>query len=472
MFKADIEAAATSLHKIVAEVWNTETIPDSMKDGLIIKLPKKGNLGLCSNYRGIVLLNTINKLISLIVLNRISPVIEPKLRNEQAGFRPNRSCTDQVNTLRIIVEQCMEFRSPLFLLFIDFERAFDSLNRDYMWKVLVEYGIPSKLIVLIKELYSGCSYKVMHKGKLGTPFQVCSGVKQGDILSPLLFLIVLDHVMKKANSQPRGIQWSLVSRLEDLDYADDICSLSHNFSDLQQKLQALVHFAKPAGLKVNVAKTKLMILNTRCTSKLQIDGQDIEVVEKFCYLGSMITKGGGAEEDVSCRIQKARQAFGSFKRVWASTKLSRRLKLQIFNSNIKSVLLYGCETWKVTRQTTSRIQVFVNRCLRQILRIYWPNVITNENLHRMTGQRKMSDEIGHRKWGWIGHTLRKPANDISRHAMSWNPQGTRRPGCPKATWRRTILKEAKAGGKCWSEVVALAQSRTRWRCFIDALRII
>ena len=109
--------------------------------------------------------------------------------------------------------------------------------------------------------------------------------------------------------------------LEGLDYADDLCIFSQNTKDMKNKLKDLVHFAKEAGLKINVAKTKVLRINpptiTRSSSSidLQIENQTIEEVEKFCYLGSIISKDDGAEDDVNNRIQKARTAFGSLHKV-------------------------------------------------------------------------------------------------------------------------------------------------------------
>lgn len=478
LFKADIGVAAKQLHPIITRVWESEIIPDDWKEGLIIKLPKKGNLSICTNWRGIVLQNTVNKLTAQILLDRISTALEPNLRQEQAGFRRGRSCIDQVNSLRIIVEQSRELNSQLNLLFVDFERAFDSLNREYMWTILSEYGVPRKIINIIKELYRGCTFRVLHRGNVGTSFTVGSGVKQGCILSPLLFSLVIDHVMRRVNTQQRGIQWNPFSRLEDLDYADDLCILSHNTKDMKGKLEDLISFAKDAGLKINVAKTKLLRVNPHTTTRssssiiLLIDNQVIEEVDEFCYLGSMITKDGGADVDVKNRIQKARQAFGSLNRVWSSGRYTRRLKLQIFNSNIKSVLLYGCETWKVTRNNSRQIQVFVNRCLRKIAGIFYPNIISNENLWKLTKQKRVSEEIGRRKWGWIGHTLRKNEDDIARQAMSWNPPGKRKAGRQFSTWRRTVEKEAMQQQKVWSELPTLARNKVRWKSFVEALRFI
>jgi hypothetical protein len=101
---------------------------------------------------------------------------------------------------------------------------------------------------------------------------------------------------------------------------------------------------------------------------------------------------------------------------------------------MKAVLLYGCETWKNSRSITAKLQVFIHKCLRKILRIFWPDQITNEELWKGTKQPRIDLQIRKRKWGWLGHTRRKPSDDIARQALEWNPQGKRRRGRPKNTW--------------------------------------
>ena len=465
----EVDSFASQLHSLINHVWQTEDVPTEWIDGLIIKLPKKGDLSKCNNWRGITLLNTVNKLITIIVHNRISKVMDKKLRNQQAGFRPGRSCIDHINTLRIIIEQSVEFNSPLYLLFIDFERAFDSLNRDVMWTILASYGIPQKLINIIKSLYRDTRCQVIHRGKPGRQFRIKSGVKQGCILSPLLFIIVLDWVMKKTNVVARGIQWNMTDRLEDIDFADDICELTHRFQDMEDKLETLILYAGQVGLKINVQKTKLMRINAETTRSLTIGNEEIGEVDSFCYLGSKITDDGGADADAQNRIGKARGSFEMLRNIWNSTQISRNLKLRIFKSNVLSVLLYGCETWKITESITSSIQVFVNKCLRRILMIRWPNVISNEELWRRTNMEKLDIQIKRRKWNWIGHTLRKPADDVARAALDWNPQGKRKIGRPKTTWRRSVIAEAETNGKSWNEIKILAKNRVRWRNFVDYL---
>lgn len=111
---------------------------------------------------------------------------------------------DMINTLRIVVEQSGELQALLFLFFIDFEKEFDSLDHEAMWRVLRSFGVQAKLINIIKETYNDYVCQVIHKGKLSNPLQVNTGVRQGCLLSPIIFLRVLDLVLKKVTMEKNG----------------------------------------------------------------------------------------------------------------------------------------------------------------------------------------------------------------------------------------------------------------------------
>jgi len=110
------------------------------------------------------------------------------------------------------------------------------------------------------------------------------------------------------------------------------------------------------------------------------------------------------------------------------------MKLRISRSNVKSVLLYGSETWKEMKTNTSKLQTFINRCLRRILNIHWPEVISNEEHRRRTEEIYMSMQNKRWKWNWIGHTMRKGNEAMEREALDWNTQGKRRRGRPRHMW--------------------------------------
>jgi nucleosome binding factor SPN SPT16 subunit len=117
----------------------------------------------------------------------------------------------------------------------------------------------------------------------------------------------------------------------------------------------------------------------------------------YSYLGSIVTGGGGTDEDVTSRIKKANVAFVHLYRIWKNKNIRMKTKLNIFNSNMKVVLLYGCETWKVTNSITQKLQSFINRCLRRIVNVQWPDVISNIMLWEKTGEKPIGLQIKKRK---------------------------------------------------------------------------
>ncbi|RUS90025.1 hypothetical protein EGW08_002212 [Elysia chlorotica] len=233
---ADIQTCTDMLHPLLTKIWENECVPVDWKKGHLVKLPKKGDLSFCNNWRGIMLLSLPGKVLSRIILERLKTALDKTLREEQAGFRQDRSCTDHIATLRIIIEQSLEWQAPLYCIFVDFQKAFDSVDREVIWRLMHHYGFPPKFINIIRQLYENATCQVIHNGKLTEPFTVQTGVRQGCILSPTIFLMVIDWVMRQSTTGKRtGIQWTLTKQLEDLDFADDIALLSHKYQDAQEK---------------------------------------------------------------------------------------------------------------------------------------------------------------------------------------------------------------------------------------------
>ena len=137
--------------------------------------------------------------------------------------------------------------------------------------------------------------------------------------------------------------------------------------------------------------------------------------------------------------------------------------------DVKTVLLYGCETWRVSNASTNKLQVFINRCLRHILGVRWYDRVQNEDLWRVAGQETVDQQIKRRKWRWLGHTLRKPADNVTRRGIRWTPQGKRRRGRPKTTWRRSTEAEVKDAGLTWGELERKALDRRNWRSQVEDL---
>ena len=188
------------------------------------------------------------------------------------------------------MEQSIEWQ---FSLYIDFEKAFDSINRQVLWRLLWHYGIPVKIVTIIRALCEGLFAQVVHNGQTTEPLSMTTGVRQGCLLLPLLFLVTLDLVTKTAFATRRGIQCSFMTSLEDLDFADDLALLSHRIQDMRDKTRALEEQGAKVGLKINATTTKLMLMGTKRGDGVLIGGEQIEEVDEFMYLKSILSKKGG-----------------------------------------------------------------------------------------------------------------------------------------------------------------------------------
>ncbi|VDO86069.1 unnamed protein product [Schistosoma mattheei] len=154
-----------------------DQISTDRKEGHLIKISKKGDLSKCDNYRGITLLAIPGKVFNRVLLNTMNNSEDAQLQDQQAGFRKDRSCTDQIVTLRIIVEQSIGWNSSLYIKFIDYEKAFDSMDRTTLWKLLLQYGVLEKIVNIIRNSYDGSNCKIIHGGQVTDSFEVKTGVK-------------------------------------------------------------------------------------------------------------------------------------------------------------------------------------------------------------------------------------------------------------------------------------------------------
>ena len=324
------------------------------------------------------------------------------------------------------------------------------------------YGIPSELVDLIRAMYADSCCSVIDNGKMSDWFDVKTGVRKGCVMSGFLFMAV-DWVRRNTvRNRRRGLRWRFTSMLEDLDYADDIALLASNCTHMQEKSSRLQAIGSFIGLEVNTLKTKIMRLNSKTQHPISINGTSLEDVDKFVYLGSEVGGYSGAESDISRRLCLARGAFVKLKPAWNSTAYQYKTKLKIFKSNVLAVLLYGAETWKMTKHDAWRLDRFQRGCLRKIFPIFWPENITNKDLYKKAGMMPVSDMIADRRW--LGHVLRLENVNNAKVSLTWSPEGRRRRGRPKTTWHRTVESEwRRLGFTSWTQIEQVVKERTKWK---------
>ncbi|VDO77688.1 unnamed protein product [Schistosoma margrebowiei] len=245
--------------------------------------------------------------------------------------------------------------------------------------------------------------------------------------------------------------------------------LSHTHEQMQIKTASVAAVSASVGLNIHKEKTKVLKFKAENSNPITLDGETVEDVESFTYLRSIIDEQGGSDAYVKARIGTARATFLQLKNIWNSKQLPTNIKVRIFNTNVKAVLLYGAETWRTTTTIIKHVQVFINSFLRKILNIHWPDNISNSLLWERTNQLPAEEEIRKGRWKWIGRTLYKSSNCITRQALTWNPEGKRKRGRPKNTLRREIEADLERMNNNWKELERITQDRFGWRMLVSGL---
>ena len=225
-----------------------------------------------------------------LLLNRIREHIEPKLRYNQNGFRRGRGTREHILALRRIIEETINFQLPCVISFIDFSKAFDCIFRSHLPDILASYGIPKTTIKAIMSLYINTKAKVLTPEGDTLEFLTNLGVLQGDVLAPLIFVIVLDFILRLAISPTDGFKISDSTYLADLEFADDITVITHSIHSNTSLCQSIADIAAQYGLLFNIPKTKYMSFNfsrpVNSQDRVFVNNEPLDEVFDFKYLGS------------------------------------------------------------------------------------------------------------------------------------------------------------------------------------------
>ncbi|CAH8871683.1 unnamed protein product [Trichobilharzia szidati] len=290
-FKDGGESLLSALTEVLGSVWESEEVPSGSCKSLIIPIYKKGDKSSCDNHRGISLTNIVSKILGSIILRRLCGAREAQTRENQAGFRPGRGCIDDIFTLRQILEHRHSYRRPTINIFLDLQAAFDSVDREVLWRCLAVKGMPRKYIALIKALYSYSCSQVRAYGELSSEVVTTSGVRQGCRLSPFLFNFIIDVLMDLTltHFNDSGIDLLPGNNLVDLEFADDIVLLGEDADKVQSLLNTLSNNLRMFGMRFAPVKCKMMLQDwTSPTPSLEIGSEVAEHVVRITYLGSCI----------------------------------------------------------------------------------------------------------------------------------------------------------------------------------------
>jgi hypothetical protein len=391
---------------------------------------------------------------------------------------------DQIFALRQILGHRNEFQQPTVVAFLDFIGAFDSGHRPSLWNIMRADGMPDKLVRLIAAYYAHTTAAVRVGGSDSDSFEISSGVRQGCVLSPTVFNYAVDWILSRAlEGQPGGVCVLPGDPVTDLTYADDAAALAETAALLQGMIDRIAAEAAKLGLKLSAPKSKVLFCNAPPSAVL-LDGVPLETVTSFRYLGSEISIDAKAHTEVLSRKTRTAAAFSQLDSVlWRSHDVTERIKLRVYVASVRSVLLFGCETWPLKAADLQQLAVYDRRCLRRLLGFTMWDHISNEELQGRSGLPSIEQLVRIRSLTWFGHVTRMSDERLPRRALWARPRAAwrRRHGGQQMTWQRRVKADVSEAlnlradlgpgfnARWMVRAADAASDRQTWRTFVRTL---
>ena len=340
-------------------MYNSGVIPTDLKQSIFITLPKKSKAQSCTEYRTISLMSHVTKLLLKVIEQRIVKKIDNEVSRLQSGFRTGSGTREGIFNLRTVCKQAIDLGKDVYICFIDYTKAFDRVKHSKIIECLSEIGIDDKDLQIITKMYWEQTAVVRTEHDITEEFQVKKGVRQGCVLSPSLFNLYTEKIFREIEDMEGvNVGGHIINNLR---YADDTSLLALEEQKLQNLLNTVNDKGKLYGMEINVKKTKSMVASKKQETpkvSINLDGTAIEQVEKMVYLGSITTEDGKSEMEIKRRIEIARNAFNNIKSILSSRNISLNTRMRLTKCYVWSSLLYGAETWTVTKTLTKRIDTF------------------------------------------------------------------------------------------------------------------
>ena len=305
----------------------------------------------------------------------------------QYDFIPNRGTIEAITALKTVIMSRMNQQLDTCIAFVDFQKAFDMVDHCKLMGILQQRGVTGECLRVISNLY--IRQKAYMRGYHNLPLEIARGVRQGCALSPTLYNTYADEAFATLDAtKVTKIGQAMLNRIM---YADDTAIVAACESNLKELLEDLVAKGSEYGIKVNVTKTKYMVVNRygHGSMNISIHGQRVGCVSHFKYLGVTIRNDGRDDNEIKERIAIVKQAF------WHNSNLMRsylkiKTKIKVLKAYIWSIMRYGCEVWELKNSTEKSITAFEMWGYKRILKISWIDRITNEDvLRRMKCDRRV-----------------------------------------------------------------------------------
>jgi len=358
--KTAVHIVSPFLTKLFNRLYDSGTFPDEWSKAVIVPLFKKGDTSNPENYRGISLLSIVSKVFTSILNKRLYQWAESehKICEEQAGFRKHYATTDHIFSLVSMIKKCLygQRRSKFYVVFVDYLKAFDSVDRDRLWGVLQKVKTSTKMLRMLQGMYKTVQSCVRWGADVSEFFDCPFGVRQGCQISPLIFSLLITEVADSVTSKGKhGFQF--LPGLQEiflLLFADDICLISTTPAGLQNQINNLEKASSALGLTVNLNKTKVMVFrkggHLARMEKWYYQGHELEVVNSYKYLGFTLTTKLSfdiALEEFAGRAKG--RVVEIMKTMWSLGNMDSTVFFKLFDAQVKPLLLYAAEIWGFTR---------------------------------------------------------------------------------------------------------------------------
>ena len=505
MLKPVGEAGAVEVRDLIEDIISEGCIPTDWQESFIVNLYKgKGDALNRGNYRGLKLIEQVMKVLERVVEGLIRQRVE--IDEMQCGFMSGRGTTDAIFIVRQLQEKHFAANKPLYIAFVDLEKAFDRVPRDVIWWAMRKLGTDEWLVRLVQSMYKDVRSRVRVGDGYSEEFGVGVGVHQGSVLSPLLFIIVLEALSREFRT---GCPWELL-------YADDLMISAESMEELLVKVQIWKTEMEKKGLRVNMGKTKIMesginldvrkksgkypcgvyqsgvgssnaifcggckrwvhkkcsgikgplrpdpdgtarAIDEREVSEVEVGNEKLEVVPEFCYLGDMLSAGGGCE---LAAITRCKCAWGKFRQL-LPLLTNRHLPLltrgKVYSSCVRSVMLHAAETWAMKVDTLNRLRRNDHAMIRWICNVRAKDEVSSDSLLTKLGIQDLDVVLRTSRMRWFGHVER--STGWIAEVCKLNVVAQKRSGRPKKSWDEVLENDRKKLGMDSAD----PQNRSEWR---------
>jgi len=402
----------------------------------------------------------------------MKPTAREIINEAQAGFTKGRGTVEQIGNVRTINETYIEHQNYVYHNFIDFKKAFGRVWHEALWLTMLKHNFRPSIVSVLKSLYEHAKSTVLIGDKYSPWFKSNVGVRQGCVLSPTLFNIFLEQIMMDTLDSFDTFNSGVTiggQTLTNLRFADDIDLICSNEEDLRQLTLLLDVTARKYGMEVSAEKSKILIIGKErktLAQPIQINGDDLEMVDSFEYLGSKITADGKCSEEICNRLAMATSSLINLNNIWKNSNITIKTKYRLLRTITLAIALYGCETWTLDAVSQNKINAFEMKCYRKLLRIPFTAHRTNDSVKEELKQKVGNIEmlisvIRKRQLKWFGHVTRHSDKlPLANNIMHGRPPGKRGRGRHRTSW---IQNSKEYTGLSALEAVRAAHDREEWK---------